>query len=361
MELKIKTEKLQDMVSKAAKCVSNNKLIPITSLINLKVSNGVFTVTATDSTNYFYVTHNDKVECEDFEVSLVADLFVKLVQKITSEYIKMSVDGNVFKVEGNGNYMLEMPLDESGNIIKFPKKLPDMEPPVSGVVKLSNVNFMLTYNKPSLADSMVLPAITCYYCGDKVVTSNSVVACASDIKVFDKPFLITSQMMELLGVMSEDDINFYLSEDEMIFWDKSETVYAPLTKGIESFPIEALNKFLSSEFESNCELSKTALLDVLDRISLFVSSYDEKVIVLVFTKDGLMVKSNKSDGTELIPYVSSNNFKDFMCKIQFDLLIAQLKTHENDTVTLHYGHESVIKLSSVKVSQVIGLVSEQSN
>ena len=37
MTLRIKTSELQAMVSKAIKCVSNNKLIPLTSLVNIRV------------------------------------------------------------------------------------------------------------------------------------------------------------------------------------------------------------------------------------------------------------------------------------------------------------------------------------
>ena len=56
MNLTIKTTELQEMVSKASKCVSNNKLIPITSLMNIKVCNHKLTLTTTDAINYFYVS-----------------------------------------------------------------------------------------------------------------------------------------------------------------------------------------------------------------------------------------------------------------------------------------------------------------
>ena len=101
MELKIKTETLQDMVSKSIQCVSNNKLIPITSLMNIKVKNNVLTLTTTDSTNYFYVTSDDKFDCEDVEFSILADTFVKLIQKTTSKEVILSVKDSIFEVKGN--------------------------------------------------------------------------------------------------------------------------------------------------------------------------------------------------------------------------------------------------------------------
>ena len=62
MELKIKTSELQEMVGKAAKCVSNNKLIPLTSLMSIKVEDNLLTLTTTDATNYFYVSKPEKVD-----------------------------------------------------------------------------------------------------------------------------------------------------------------------------------------------------------------------------------------------------------------------------------------------------------
>lgn len=358
MELKIKTTTLQDMVGKSAKCVSNNKLIPITSLINIKVKSNVFTLTTTDATHYFYVKSDEKFDCEDFEVSVLADIFIKLVQKSTSEYITMSVDGNVFKVNGNGTYKIEMPLDENGGIIKFPQKLPGMEPPVTGNIKLSTVNFLLNYNKQSLAASMEIPSITCYYCGDKVVTSDSNLACVSDIKVFDKPQLISPQLMELLGVMSEETINFFISEEDIIFWDKTETAYAPIVKGIETFPITALLNLVNGEFVSKCVVSKDAILSVLDRISLFIGQYDNKGVYFTFTKDGLMVTSKASSGTEIIPYVSSENFTDFTCKVNVEMLKSQINTHEEEKIELSYGAKVALKLTAKNVAQIVALMQD---
>ena len=49
MNLKIKTETLQTMVGKVSKCVSNNKLIPLTSLLNIRVENNILVLTKVDS------------------------------------------------------------------------------------------------------------------------------------------------------------------------------------------------------------------------------------------------------------------------------------------------------------------------
>ena len=56
MKIIIKTTTLQEMIAKAIKGASNNKLIPLTSLMAIEVKDKVLTLTTTDATNYLYIT-----------------------------------------------------------------------------------------------------------------------------------------------------------------------------------------------------------------------------------------------------------------------------------------------------------------
>lgn len=358
MELKLKTQELQDMVGKAIKCVSNNKLIPLTSLMNIKVKNHVLTITTTDATNYFYVRSFD-APCDDFEVSVIADLFTKLVQKTTADTITLQVVDRVLKVMGNGTYTMELPLDENGSVIKFPKKYEStdfMEDPTT--IKLSTIKTILASNKASLAISVELPSLTCYYCGDKVVTSDSYKICSTDIKAFNKPTLISAPLMELLGVMDKEDISVLLNDSAMLFSTDTMDIYSPVTEGIDTFPIDAINGLLDQEFESKCVVSRPAVLAIIDRLSLFVSPYDKKGIYLTFTKDGVMFSSKKSSGTELVPYISSENFHDYTCCIDVEMLRSQVATQDIDTLDISYGSDIAIKMTNNNITQIVALMED---
>ena len=359
MELTIKTQTLQELVSKSFQCVSNNKLIPITSLMNIKVKENKLTLTTTDASNYFYVTCEDKFDCEDFEISILAEIFTKLVQKITAQDITLKIVDAILEVHGNGTYKIEMPLDENGGIIKFPSKLPENEPEPTGDIKLSTVNTILNYNKPALAISMELPSLTNYYCGDKVVTTDQYKICSTNIKMFDKEqLLITPQLMELLGIMSEETINYAITESYILFWDKYDTIFAPRTEGIETFPIAACNGLIDSNFKSKCQLSRTAVEDVLSRLSLFVSPYDKKGIYLTFTKDGLMFSSKKSSGTETVPYISSLDFSDFTCCIDVEMLKSQISAQSGEAIEIHYGFDKALKMVDRNIIQIVAFMQD---
>lgn len=357
MEFSIKTEKLQEMVGKASKCVSNNKLIPITSLISIGVENNQLVLITTDATNYFKTVAEDKVDCENFEVAVLADTFTRLIQKTTSDNVSLSLEGNSLKIKGNGTYTMELIMDESGLPVKFPKKWADETWDASlGVIKLSTVNTILNYNKPSLAVSLDVPALTSYYCGDKVVTSDSFKICSTAVKVFDKPLLISSRLMDILSIMSEEDINISSSDKALLFHTKTDLVYAPITEGIESFPIDAISGLVDSDFPSTCKIPRVAVLEIIERLSLFVSPYDKKGINLTFTKDGVMFSSKKSSGVELVPYASSDNFKDYTCCIDIELLRSQIATQDNDYIELSYGSEIAIKMVTNNVTQIVALM-----
>lgn len=357
MELSIKTSELQSMVGKAIKCVSNNKLIPLTSLMNIKVSNNLLTLTTTDATNYFYVGSNEKLDCEDFEVSVIADTFTKLVQKTTSDNIEIKIEGSIMTVSGNGKYTMELPLDENGSVIKFPVKIrTEITPEDGGCIKLSTVKNIIAVNKAALADNMEAPILTCYYCGDSVITSDKKKICKNDIKTFNKPMALTPTMVELLACMNDENISLALYGSDCVFTSGNDKVYAPIVEGVDTFPVKAINGLVDQEFESVCKVSRAAVLNLLDRLSLFVVPYDKQGIYLTFNNEGIMFSSKKSSGQELIPYIESSNFKPYTCCINIEMLRSQIACQDSENIELYYGSKIAVKMVNNKVTQIVALL-----
>lgn len=355
MNIELKTPILQDMLAKSTMCVTNNKLLPVTSLIDFVVKDNNLTLVTSDGANYLYVKYPEKIDCEDIEFSVLAETFVKLVQKTTVEKVTLSLDETILTMKGNGSYKFELPLDENGALIAFAKH--DVsESNFGSVLKRSVIAKILNFNKSSLASDLSFPALTNYYCGDSVVTSDSTKICNTGIKLFDSPMLVSQQGMAILNVMSNEDITYHLDNDEVIFESENEVLVTPVVGGIETFPIDAINSLVTSEFKSECKVAKSALLDVLDRISLFVTSYDNKAVKLTFSKDGLMVSSKKSNGVEIVPYVESTDFVEYTCDIDFEMLKSQLATQTTETIDLFYGSDIAIKLVDGNVTQIVALL-----
>jgi hypothetical protein len=96
----------------------------------------------------------------------------------------------------------------------------------------------------------------------------------------------------------------------------------------------------------------------LDRLALFVATYDKKGVYLTFTKDGVIFSSKRSNGTELIKYQGSENFQPFTCCADIELLKSQISAQGEEVVEMWYGHEKALKMTSGKITQIVALLED---
>lgn len=319
----------------------------------------------TDAINYLFITEQ-KVDGEDFSVVVQAETFAKLVSKMTSEEITLELVGEELRIKGNGDYKIELPLDEEGELIKFPRPLDSvshemMTQECDYEINLSTIKKLLTVNKPALSTSLDVPCYTGYYVGDKVVSTDTFKICGTDIKMFDTPVLIGPEMMDLLDVMTAENISVWVKDNILVFFTPDCIVYGSKLDGIDNYQIDAISGLLDLDFPSMCSVSKDTLLQALDRLSLFVGPYDKNGIYMTFTRDGLMLSSKKSSGTEEIPYKSSKDFKDFTCCINIDMLSTQVKAHLLDEIELCYGLDNALKIVDGNVTQIIAYEEDDRN
>lgn len=359
MKLTINTIKLQEMVSKAIKGASSNKMIPLTGLISIKLNSGELCLTTTDATNYLYI-REQKVVGDDFEVVVPIETFSKLVAKMTSENITLESAENSLIVKGNGTYNLELPVDENGDAIKFPEAYP-AETIWERIdsINLSTIKTILASVKPALATSLEVPCYTGYYVGDKVVATDTYKITGLNINLFDRNVLVSPEMMNLLDVIDTENILVDISGDLVAFTTDTCSVYGHLMEGIEDYSIGAINGLLEQEFGSMCKLPKNEVLGVLDRISLFVGNYDKGAIKLTFTRDGLQIESRTSNGIETIPYTDSKNYTDYVCTIDVEMLKSQVKAQAGDLIELWYGEDNAIKLVDGNITSIVALLEDE--
>lgn len=357
MKITVKTLTLQGMVAKAIKGASSNKMIPITSLMDIEMKGGVLTLTTTDASNTLKIREKGFAE-EDFCVVVPVELFSKLVAKTTTENISLTLKENSLQFRGNGTYEIELPLDEEGQLIKFPQYSFDSNAEQSSI-NLSTVKMLLTANKAALAQTMETPCLTGYYCGeDEVISTDTFKVCSNKVKVFPKPVLIPAELMQLLDVVEDEKITVQISGSKILFTTKDAIIYGVELEGIEDYPVEAIKEYLQTNFQSMCKLPKAALLNLLDRLFLFVSPYDKNGLYMTFTAEGVIISSKKSNGTELIRYQDSKDFAPFTCCVDIELLKSQISAQTGEVVELWYGHEKAIKMTCGNITQILALLED---
>ena len=348
---------MKDAVNKAIKGAGFNNLIPITSMIGIKLEGGKLRLFTTDMTNTLCIII-DKVSGVDMDITVDADKFGKLIAKTTSEDIELIVIDDVLSVKANGTYKIPLIADEEG-LVTFPA-LSETKGKTTNV-KLTSIMQAYNINKSALAKTLENPALTGYYCGDMVISTDANVITFNDFKMFeqDEPLLISPQLMQLLTLNKQEDIKLIADKTLLTFIADDMIVQGAVMEGIEDFPADDVKAYLDEAFTSSCKVPKDLLLATLDRLALFIEPYDKNGAYFTFGRKGINIHSKKDASTEIINYVESKNFEPFMCCVDIPMLKEQLQANPDDTIKICYGNENALKIESGKVTQVIALLEDE--
>lgn len=355
--MKLVTSRMKDAINKAIKGAGFNNLIPITSMIGIKLSDGKLRLLTTDMTNTLCIII-DKVAGDDMDITVDADKFGKLIAKTTSEDIDLSVKDDVLFVKANGTYKIPLISDEEG-LVTFPA-LSETKGKTTNV-KLTSIMQAYNINKSALAKTLENPALTGYYCGDMVISTDANVITFNDFKMFeqDEPLLISPQLMQLLTLNKQEDIKLIADKTLLTFIADDMVVQGAVMEGIEDFPADDVKAYLDEAFTSSCKVPKDLLLATLDRLALFIEPYDKNGAYFTFGRKGINIHSKKDASTEVINYVESKDFEPFVCCVDIPMLKEQLQANPDDTVKICYGNENALKIESGKVTQVIALLEDE--
>lgn len=357
--MKISTERFKSAVSKSIKGAGNNNLIPITSMLGIKSDSGNIMLSTTDGTNNLVVII-DKVQVEeDFDITVQAEVFGKLIAKITSDSVDLQIKDNVLIVKANGTYKIPLVSDEDGLVV-FPI-IPTNIDDKALTVKLTTLQNIYNINRLSLATTFENPFLTGYWVGDMVISTDANVICLNDIDAIGTAngMLINPQMVSLLTLNTQEDIEMQTDGKNLVFKTSDVIVTGPQLAGVNDYPVDAVKGYLGEAFPSMCKVPKALLISALDRLALFIEPYDMNGAYFTFGRQGINIKSKKSSSVEVISYTESKDFKSFICCVDIPMLKTQLEAYPEDVVTLWYGLDNAIKLTSGKVTQVISLLEDE--
>jgi DNA polymerase III sliding clamp (beta) subunit (PCNA family) len=199
-----------------------------------------------------------------------------------------------------------------------------------------------------------------YYVGDFVCATDKSMMGLYQYNIFsseDSKFLLNSAFVDLLGLATEE-VTVSYDENTVTFVAMANNykLYSKVSEGSGEFNIEAIKKMMAIEQDSYCKIRKKELLDLLDRLSLFVGAYDDGAILLNFSQSALNISSKNATGTETVNYTESKDAKDKNIKININRFMSQLKSYTSDVVELYYGSDLCIKLVDGDVTQVIALM-----
>lgn len=350
------TERFKELVSYAIRGAGFNKLLELSSYMGIKVDNGTLYLNTTDGTNYMRVS--DACVADNLDVTVNADLFAKLISRINTDTVDIEVVDNVLVVKSNGTYKLEIVPDENGAALSFPDKFPAVQELID-VLSASEVVTITSTIKASLSNNAG-SVYSSYYFGDVVASTDKSMASILSEHAFDEPYLINKEFVDLISIGNKDvsisKAEGMLVADTQLSEKCSISVCTKIQPNVLEYNIDGITKFANLEVTSFCRIRKAEILDVLDRLSLFVSRFDDGAITLCFTPSYVEVSSMASNCVERIDVLECKDAKDLQIKINIDRLRNQLKSYNSDTVDLYYGNEICIKLVDGDITQIIALI-----
>lgn len=355
-KISIPAVKFQDMVARATKGASENKLLPITSMMCIQLKDHVLSLTTTDTANTL-VVKSDKIEGDDMYAVVPVKQFSGLIAKTTSDSIKLVLKGTDLEVHGNGVHKIALPVDEDG-IVQFPRFAFDKEGE-GEVINLSSIKDVLNINKASVAKTIDTPCLCGYYLGEQVISTDEQTICFNDMKLTQEAFLVSPEMMELLALAKQEKITWWYKDGFFLFETDDMILHGAEHDGKDLFPAEDIMGYLDTEFSSHCRLPKIAIQGLIDRLALFIEPYDKNGAYLTFTKDGVKINSKKSNSDETIPYIESHDFAPFVCCVDIPMLKGLIDANPGESIDIWYGNDACIKMTSGKVTQVIALLEDE--
>lgn len=360
MQITVETTKLQDLTSKAIKGSGRMPILAITMFIGIEVKDGDLILTTTDKTNTLKVIGKGIAkDNENFYTCVDSDLFNKLVSKTTSENITLEVSENSLTFKGNGVYSLPIAVDEKNNVVKIPEITFNNESE-GFEVNSSKLKDIILFNKPSIAKTMEAPYLTGYYIDESsIISFNLVTACVNNSNIIKGKALLAASLVELFNIITIDKAVIKFDDRKILIEAGDVIINSTLMENIDQYPAAPLKELVEAKFDSECELNKNQLLDTLDRLNLFISDDDKNALRLTFAEDCITISSKKSNGNEMLRYVSSNNAIPFTQLVDLMDLKNQLQTQTNDTVKLMFGNDKGLMLKTDTVSQLIPFMDEE--
>lgn len=364
--MKIKLETIQKPCSTISNAVDANSISQLTEVLELETKDDVLQLSVTNKE--YFVTINIPVDDpEEIHATVDAELFTKLISRITTEYVELSVTDKFLVVKGNGTYRLPLIFEDSVMMT-----LPRIEVNnISSEFDVSSdvLNSIMTANSRQLDVGVISNAVQKYFYIDQhgalTFTSGATVNnfdLGADIKL-----LLNARLVKLFKLFENEQVHIcYGTEplsDEIIQTRISFTTPKVRLSAIlscddtmlKSVPVNRIRSLASGELPYTVSIPRNKLLEALERFSLFSQDAMLSSACLDFEREFVKVSDTKKNSTEKVMYETANNSISEPYEVTIDIieLTKMLDSNRTKNVRISFGNNSAILLVSNNVTNVI--------
>lgn len=366
----IRTELLQDSCAKILNAVDSNVLSAVTETLEISAANGVFTMAVTNREYFVEIKMNIEVS-DEFHATVNANLFLKLIAKVTSETIELSTNGNSLHIKCNGDYKIPLIYDGDA-LMELPR------------INIENVNeefdidsavlrSMVNYNSKELQKGTISkPIQRLYYLDSNGAVTFTTGACVNKFEIDMKSkLLLNDKLVKLFKLFKDTKVKMTvghnpINDDTVATVVKFEAPNISISAVLNcedtmvvTFPVEVIRGRADTMYPHTVAINKDLLIQAIDRLMLFSQAASKSdlslsIIKLQFSGNAVTVSDRMDVNKEDIPYNTSIEGLDkYTAFIDSSDLTKTLMSCTNQFVTCNFGNSQAFVLTEGMVRWVI--------
>lgn len=366
----IRTELLQDSCAKILNAVDSNVLSAVTETLEISASNGVFTMAVTNREYFVEIKMNIEVS-DEFHATVNANLFLKLIAKVTSETIELSTNGNSLHIKCNGDYKIPLIYDGDA-LMELPR------------INIENVNeefdidssvlrSIVNYNSKELQKGTISkPIQRLYYIDSNGAVTFTTGACVNKFEIDMKSkLLLNDKLVKLFRLFKDTKVKMTVGHnpinDDTVatvvrFEAPNISISAVLTcedTMVVTFPVEVIRGRADTVYPHTVAINKDLLIQAIDRLMLFSQAASKSdlslsIIKLQFSSNSVTVSDRMDVNKEDIPYNTSiEGLDNYVAFIDSSDLTKTLMSCTNQFVNCNFGNSQAFVLTEGMVRWVI--------
>jgi DNA polymerase III sliding clamp (beta) subunit (PCNA family) len=366
----IQTKSFQENCKKILDAVDTNTSLVINETLELEANGRVLYLNVTNKEYYVSVKMPLDIDVKLHAV-VNAQLFLKLISKITTGTLELDVIDNYLSVKANGNYKIPIVFDGDG-IVEIPK-ITIQNVTNNFTIKNSILQSILKYNaKEMLKSGGSSPIHKLFYIDEKGAITHRNGACVNSFELEQKVVLtLTEKIVKLFKLFKSDTINFSMGFDELqsgtiaqkVSFSNEQVIITSIITAkeelINQFPVKGIRQSLEETHEFTATIDRLSLLESINRLSLFSKQdSDLKNTHLEFNFEGVVIFDTKKENNEHIKYVNNIDKLKTPYSASFDTndLQVTLETSEGQYIVMSFGNGKVATIKNNNISNIISEV-----
>lgn len=349
----IRIEELKSVCSKISTALDASENDQIAGLLQLKTKSTYLYLTVSNLAAEGYIV-SSKInvhDVEDFNVTIPANLFLKLIASTTSDTVEFKINEHCLTVIGNGTYKLPIAYGDNGMI-----EIPELE--INNVTQQFNIgtdilNSLLTYNSKELTKNPTAkksPLQKKYYIDEEGCITFTTSAC---INKFELPcpikLLLSQRIVKLFKLFTDSEVAFTLGQDvedgkvvtKAKFKDSSTEIVTLLNlSNVMDVPASKIRGRVFSDYAHVVSVNRLALLGAIKRIMLFLGPQSVPYGKFEFGHESVIVRDFDESNSDEVYYEGDSELNEtYNATLDLVDLRATLDGCSEPYVVLKFGNK----------------------